>query len=162
MQRVFSTSFGISALCILIVILFLLTYQLMDETSIRPTKSHMRQELQKVKKRRNRNAVKLKQLSLDDLNRIALNLGKGTKMNKLIHPENMSDKLRKYFLHGKKLRHKINQVMKERQSNASGASVIVDKPMKSNTIIYNRINKSGSSSLLCESHKKIVAREMEN
>ena len=85
-----------------------------------------------------------------DLVNIMGNLQRGTIQNQIYNRENMSPRLTRFLVGGRKLRQKVLQVVKDKESNKTGTAVAVSSPMKSRTIIYNRIYKSGSASFLCE------------
>jgi hypothetical protein len=85
-----------------------------------------------------------------DLVNIMGNLQRGTIQNKIYNRENMSPRLTRFLVGGRKLRQKVLQVLKDKESNKTGTAVAVSSPMKSRTIIYNRIYKSGSASFLCK------------
>ena len=85
-----------------------------------------------------------------DLVNIMGNLQRGTIQNQIYNRENMSPRLTRFLVGGRKLRQKVLQVVKDKESNKTGTAVAVSSPMKSRTIIYNRIYKSGSASFLCK------------
>ena len=85
-----------------------------------------------------------------DLVNIMGNLQRGTIQNQIYNRENMSPRLTRFLVGGRKLRQRVLQVVKDKDSNTTGTAVAVSSPMKSKTIIYNRINKSGSGSFACK------------
>ena len=85
-----------------------------------------------------------------DLLNIMFNLHRGTVRNQIYNREKMSPRLTRFLVGGRKLRQRVLQVVKDKDSNKTGTAVAVSSPMKSKTIIYNRINKSGSGSFACK------------
>ena len=91
-----------------------------------------------------------KLVTKSDLVNIMKNLQRGTIVNEIVNQDRMDPRLRRFLRAGKTLRQKVLQVVKDKDSNKTGTAVAVSLPMKSKTIIYNRIYKSGSASFLCK------------
>ena len=150
------TSFGLSALflALLFYLSRLVNVKVKRFVFVKPAVNSKTKDVRRIDMNGNlvqlakkTNKSDLRQLSREDLDIIDLNLLEGTIVNKLIEPEKMSQSIRNFLLHTKKLRHEVNEVLKLKTNNIHD---VIRKPMKSRTIIYNRINKSGSSSLLCK------------
>ena len=93
--------------------------------------------------------ARINQLKRNVLDRIDVNLHQGTLRDKLIEPEKLSPSIRKFLQRSLKLRHNANQVLSEIEMNRS-ATTHKKQNFKSNSIIYNRIPKTGSGSLTCK------------
>ena len=87
-------------------------------------------------------------LNKSDMKNIMANLQHGTIVNQLINGDEMGPRLRNFLLQSKKLRHAALQVIKDKDKNDT--ELVLSSPLVPRTIVYNRIYKSGSASLLCK------------
>ena len=85
-----------------------------------------------------------------DLVNIMVNLQHGTVVNEIVNRDKMSPRLTRFIQRGREARQRVLQVVKEKESNMTGTAVTVKTAMRSHTLIYNRIYKSGSASFLCK------------
>ena len=89
-------------------------------------------------------------LSRDDLVNIMANLQHGTVRNIMVNRDKINLEIMRFIERGRELRQEVLQVAKERETNSTERAVVASPPAQSRAIIYNRINKSGSTSFLCK------------
>ena len=112
-----------------------------------PTPGKGRHGSQVFVKKRHKSQVYVKKA---DLVNIMVNLQHGTVVNEIVNRDKMSPRLTRFIQRGREARQRVLQVVKDKESNMTGTAVTVKTAMRSHTLIYNRIYKSGSASFLCK------------